>query len=111
MAAFLIATLTFEDKVAYQRYKRAFPAVFSRFDGRVFVADEQPLTIEGSVHADKVVILEFTDEAEAQRFVADPAYQAIAVDRQRGTRSLVWQVVSADSTPHGTAQEAPSRAR
>lgn len=92
---YLVATLNFVDQASYRRYERAFPAVFARFQARLLAADEQPITLEGSASVDKVVILEFANEAEAHRFVTDPDYKAISVDRQLGARCHVLQVAAA----------------
>ncbi len=89
MTVYSIAQLTFTDIDAYRRYQKAFPAVFARFNAKVLVADEAPVVLEGDWPRDKVVILAFPDEAEAQRFAASPDYQAIAKDRKAGADAVV----------------------
>lgn len=89
MAVYTIAQLRFTDIDAYRRYQRAFPRVFTRFRGRVLVADEAPRVLEGEWPRDKLVILEFPDEAEAQRFAADTEYREISKDRKAGTDGVV----------------------
>jgi uncharacterized protein (DUF1330 family) len=92
MPVYTIAQLQFTDLVAYRRYQRAFPAVFARFNARVLAADEAPTVIEGDWPRDKVVVLEFPDEAEAIRFRDDPGYREIARDRKAGADAVVLMV-------------------
>ena len=89
MPVYSIAQLKFTDIEAYRRYQKAFPAVFAKFNAKVLVADESPVVLEGDWPRDKLVILEFPDEAEARRFGASPEYQAIARDRKAGADAVV----------------------
>lgn len=92
MAAYLIAQLKFTDLAAYRRYQAAFPAVFRNHAGKVLAADEAPLVLEGEWPRDKVVVMEFADEAAAQAFATDPAYQEISKDRRAGSDAVVLLV-------------------
>lgn len=92
MTVYTIAHLKFKDIVAYRRYQQAFSAVFDRFNAKLLAADESPKVVEGEWSGDKVVMLAFSDEAEARRFHEDPEYQAIAVDRYAGADAIVLQV-------------------
>jgi uncharacterized protein (DUF1330 family) len=47
---------------------------------------------EGNWGRDKVVILEFPDDAAAQEFQTSPEYQEIAVDRKAGADAIVLTV-------------------
>jgi uncharacterized protein (DUF1330 family) len=89
MPVYSIAQLKFTDIEAYRRYQKAFPAVFAKFNAKVLVADEAPRVLEGDWPRDKIVILEFPDEAEAIRFGFSPEYQAIAKDRKAGADAVV----------------------
>ena len=92
MTVYTIAQLKFTDIDAYRRYQKAFPAVFAKFKGTVVAADEHPRVLEGQWPRDKVVILGFPDEAEAQRFSMSPEYQAIAKDRKAGADAVILLV-------------------
>jgi uncharacterized protein (DUF1330 family) len=89
MPVYSIAQLKFTDIEAYRRYQKAFPAVFAKFNAKVLVADEAPRVLEGDWPRDKIVILEFPDEAEAIRFGSSSEYQAIAKDRKAGADAVV----------------------
>jgi uncharacterized protein (DUF1330 family) len=89
MAFYIVSQMRFVDRATYDRYQSRFMGVFRQFKGQVLAADEHPSVVEGKWDAEKIVILEFPDEAEAGRFATSPEYQEIAVDRIKGTQSVV----------------------
>jgi uncharacterized protein (DUF1330 family) len=61
MTVYVVAQLKFIDRMAYDRYQAAFPAVFSGFEEQVLAADESPRVLEGKWPADKMVLLSFAN--------------------------------------------------
>jgi uncharacterized protein (DUF1330 family) len=47
MSVYIIAQLKFTKRELYDRYQARFFDVFRKFRGRVLVADEQPIVLEG----------------------------------------------------------------
>ena len=92
MTVYIIAQLKFTRRELYNRYQSRFADVFRKFRGKLLVADEHPVVVEGSWERDKVVIMEFPDEAAAQQFQTSPEYQEIAVDRKAGADAIVLTV-------------------
>ena len=92
MTIYIIAQLKFTRRELYNRYQSRFADVFRKFRGKLLVADEHPVVVEGSWERDKVVIMEFPDEAAAQEFQTSPEYQEIAVDRKAGADAIVLTV-------------------
>ena len=92
MSVYIIAQLKFTRRELYNRYQSRFADVFRKFRGKLLVADEHPVVVEGSWERDKVVIMEFPDEAAAQEFQTSPEYQEIAVDRKAGADAVVLTV-------------------
>jgi uncharacterized protein (DUF1330 family) len=92
MSVYVIAQLKFTRRELYDRYQSRFADVFRKFKGRVLVADEHPVVQEGDWGRDKVVILEFPDDAAAQEFQTSPEYQEIAIDRKAGADAIVLTV-------------------
>ena len=88
MTVYILAQLAFSDRAAYDRYQARFFSVFKRFNGRLLVADERPTVMEGNWERDKVVLMSFPDEAEAQRFSDDAEYLKISKDRTAGAETL-----------------------
>ena len=91
MPVFIVAQLKFTDRERYNRYLAKFSGVFRKFDGKVVAAAENPKVLEGDAGPDKIVVLEFPNEAAAQEFHNDPEYAEIALDRKGGTNGLVLQ--------------------
>ena len=85
MSIYIVTQQTFTDESRYRKYEAAFPAVFAKFKGKVLVADESPIVLEGDWSMNKVVILEFPSNADAKAFSTSPEYQAIQGDRLAGT--------------------------
>jgi len=92
MAVYVIAQLKFTQRDLYDRYKARFMDVFKKFDGKLLVADEDPVLLEGAWDRDKVVIMEFPDEIAAKTFRESPEYREIAVDRKAGADGIVLSV-------------------
>jgi len=92
MTVYIIAQLKFTRRELYNRDQSRFADVFRKFRGKLLVADEHPVVVEGSWERDKVVIMEFPDEAAAQEFQTSPEYQEIAVDRKAGAEAIVLTV-------------------
>ncbi|MCK1357678.1 DUF1330 domain-containing protein [Bradyrhizobium sp. 199] len=89
MSVYIIAQLKFKKREVYDGYQARFLGVFEKFNGKVLVADENPVVLEGEWPRDKVVLLEFPDKDSAQQFHESPEYQAIAVDRKAGADGIV----------------------
>ena len=85
MTVYVIAQIKFTKEELYRRYQARFFDVFKQFKGRLLVADEKPLVLDGAWLHDKVVVMEFPDQAEAERFLYSPAYEDISKDRIAGS--------------------------
>jgi uncharacterized protein (DUF1330 family) len=92
MAVYAIAQMRFTDREAYNRYMAGFMEVFQNYSGRVLANDESPQLLEGESDREKIVILEFPDEAEFRSWAGSPEYQEIAKDRYAGADSVVHLV-------------------
>lgn len=101
MSVYVIAQPRFTDVSAYRRYQQAFPAVFDRNRGLLLAADEAPVLLEGAPKPDKVVVLEFADEADAARLLHDPEYQRIGLNRKAGAEVIA---IIVRGTPPGTGR-------
>jgi len=91
MSVLVLAQLRFKDRGRYDRYLARFAGVFGKFRGRVIAADEHPRLLEGHDGPDKVVLLEFPDEAAATEFRNSAEYREISIDRKAGADALVLQ--------------------
>ena len=66
--------------------------VFKNYEGRVLVADESPLIVEGNWDGNKVVVVSFPDEASFRDWAESPEYLEIAKDRKAGAMSVILLV-------------------
>ena len=92
MTVYVIAQLKFTRRELYDRYQSRFMGVFRKFRGKLLVADEHPVVLEGEWPRDKIVIMEFPDAAAAEEFQTSPDYLEIAVDRKAGAEAIVLTV-------------------
>jgi uncharacterized protein (DUF1330 family) len=92
VSVYIIAQLKFTERERYDRYQSRFFGVFRNFRGKLLVADEHPVVLEGEWPRDKVVIMEFPDAEAAREFQESPEYQEIAIDRKAGADAVVLTV-------------------
>jgi uncharacterized protein (DUF1330 family) len=92
MSVYAIAQLWIHDPVAYGRYMDRFMDVFKNHKGRVLVADESPVILEGAWDGDKVVVVSFPDEASFRDWAESEDYLEIAKDRKAGAKSVILLV-------------------
>jgi uncharacterized protein (DUF1330 family) len=92
MSVYVIAQLKFTQREIYDRYQARFAEAFRKFKGRLLVADEQPQILEGPFERDKVVVLEFPDQAAATEFHESVEYAEIGPDRKAGADAVVLMV-------------------
>ena len=107
MTAYALAQLTIHDRHRYGRYVRRFGEVLARYGGTLLVADEHPEVREGEWHADKVVLIEFPDRSELDRWAGSAEYREIAEDRLAAATAtvLVLEGVSSRDRRAGTAAQ------
>jgi uncharacterized protein (DUF1330 family) len=80
MSVYAIAQLRIHDPLIYGRYVARFMDVFKNYKGRVLVADESPIIIEGKWDGHKVSFREWAES---------PEYLEIAKDRKAGANSVI----------------------
>lgn len=94
MAVYALAQLRIHDAERYGRYMNAFVAnyadVFGKFGEKLLAADTEPRVLEGAWwDRNKVVLMEFPDEAAFTAWATSPEYNKIAVDRVAGAEAVV----------------------
>ena len=97
MAVYALAQLRIHDRERYNRYMNNFVArftdVFGKFGGKMLAADEAPRVLEGDWwDRNKVVLMEFPDQAAFTAWATSPEYNEIAVDRKAGAEAVVLLV-------------------
>ena len=92
MSVYAIAQLWIHDRETYQRYVERFREVFKNYNGRLLVADENPVVVEGAWDGNKVVVISFPDQASFQEWAESPEYLEIAQDRKAAAKSVILLV-------------------
>src|SRR4029077_1679950 len=99
MSCYVLAQLTFKDLPTYRRYQAEFPAVMRQFKGRLLVADEAPVVLDGVWQKDKVVLIWFPDQAAYADWAGSEAYRRIAIDRVAGAETVSLLLRGIASSP------------
>ncbi|CDX35995.1 conserved hypothetical protein [Mesorhizobium plurifarium] len=82
MAAYMICTMRVHDPETYKKYTALTPATLKRYGGKFLTRGDPVTTCEGETFTDRMVILEFPDEATAQAWYNDTDYQAASKYRR-----------------------------
>jgi len=78
MPAYVVATMTVHDPETYRRYTDRTPSIVARHGGRFLTRGSDVATLEGEPFGQRMVLLEFPDEAAARAFYDDPDYQEVS---------------------------------
>jgi len=89
MSVYAIAQLWIHDPSTYGRYVERFMGVMKNHKGRVLVADEHPVVLEGVWDGSKIVVVSFPDEPSFREWANSPEYLEIAQDRKAGAKSVI----------------------
>jgi len=84
MSIFLFAQLEIHDRETYNRYMEAATPIFIREGVKIHAADDTPKSSSPEGHPDKVVLLEFRDDAHMKSFFALPDYIEAGKARDAG---------------------------
>jgi uncharacterized protein (DUF1330 family) len=85
MAAYVIATIQVTDPEAYPDYTKLSGPAIARYGGR-FVVRGGPLEVlEGSLEADRVVVIGFDTKEQAMMWWNSPEYEAAKSLRRRAS--------------------------
>lgn len=90
MAVYALAQLRIHDADRYGRYMSRFMPVLEKYNGKLLASDDAPRVLEGEWwDRNKVVLMEFADNAAFRAWATSPEYTEIAVDRKAGADAVV----------------------
>lgn len=104
MSVYAIAQLWIHDPARYGRYVDRFMDVMKNYQGRVLVADEHPVVLEGAWDGNKIVVVSFPDEPSFRAWAESPEYLEIAQDRKAGAKSVILLVKGISAGSQGGAK-------
>ena len=87
MSVFVLAKFSIHDQAGYARYVELATPIFMREGVKILANDVAPVPMTPDMAADKIVLLEFRDNAHMQSFFALPDYMA-AVERRNAASKL-----------------------
>jgi uncharacterized protein (DUF1330 family) len=85
MASYVIATICVTDPEAYVDYTKASSEAAAKYGARFLVRGGNMAMLEGSVEANRVVILEFETREKALAWWNSPEYEAAKQLRRRAS--------------------------
>jgi uncharacterized protein (DUF1330 family) len=82
MPAFIVATVTITDPVAFQEYARGINNLVEQFGGEYICRGAVTATLEGdSADGERVVVTRFPDRKSAEAYINSPTYLAAKAKR------------------------------
>jgi len=85
MSTFVLAHFIIHDQAGYDRYVALATPIFMREGVKILANDTAPVAMTPNMKADKIVLLEFRDDAHMTHFFALEDYNAAAVHRNKAS--------------------------
>lgn len=82
MPAYVIATINVTDPQQYEEYRRLAGIATAKYGGKFLARGGETALLEGSLDANRVVIVEYADLDTAKRFYDSPEYRAARAARE-----------------------------
>lgn len=98
MPAYFVCTMSIHDPETYRKYTALTPATLARHGGRFLTRGDAVKTVEGSIFTDRMVLIEFPDEASAMAWYHDADYQSAAEFRRLASAGRMLLQVGRDNT-------------
>ncbi len=92
MSTILVTLITFADRDEYAHYARMAGELFMREKVGIIVNDENPEVVAGQIEVDKVVVLEFRDDAHMAAVLGSEDYKKALVHREKAIRLRTMKV-------------------
>ena len=87
MKGYVLAFVDVEDPTSYSPYAAGVPATIAAYGGRYLVRNGKKEVREGTLPADRVVMLEFPSVEQAKAWYESEQYQALLPIRKRDRKS------------------------
>jgi len=86
MSVYFVAQIKIHDEAEYTKYLSEVDEVFDRFQGKYLAADTNPTVLEGKWNHERMVLIEFPDQAAFEEWYTSPEYQRILKHRLSGAK-------------------------
>jgi uncharacterized protein (DUF1330 family) len=108
MPAYVIAQMQVHDVETYRKYAMQVGPTVAPFGGRILLAADDAVVLEGTQPYRRIVIGEFPTVEAARQWYESPAYQAIQPLRAASSTGTVFitEGLAVPSTPSGAPKTA-----
>jgi uncharacterized protein (DUF1330 family) len=89
MPAYFVAQVKVADAEAFREYERGFFPTLKPFRGKMLIADNAPLSLEGEWPQGRTVVIEFESAEQAKQWYDSDAYQSISEVRRAHSESAM----------------------
>lgn len=84
---YVVVTELIRDPATLKRYAEQAVRTIQQYGGRVIVADDHPIVLEGQWHGSRTVVMEFDSVEAARRWYGSSEYQAVIALRHAAAES------------------------
>jgi len=95
MSAYVIAEIDVVDPAAYEDYRKQVLAVVTKYGGKFIVRGGKIEPKEGGWTPKRIVVVEFSSLAQAQKFYDSPEYAPLIKLRQKASKGKLILVEGA----------------
>lgn len=92
MKGYVLAFIDVDDPSSYAPYAAGAPATIATHDGKYLIRNGAKELREGTLPADRLVVLEFPSVAHARAWYETPEYQALVPIRQGASKGSLMIV-------------------
>lgn len=94
MPALVLVEITIHDPALYEAYKKLTPAAVAAYGGRFVVRGNPTESLEGDWHPQRLVVVEFSDVAQAKAWWDSDEYNEAKAIRQKAATTKMLVVES-----------------
>lgn len=87
MTVYAIVLVNITDREGFERYGQGYMDVWSKYDGQILAADENPTVIEGDWPYSRTVLLSFPSADALNLWYRSPEYQVLVQHRFQSSTS------------------------
>ena len=89
MPAYFVAQVKITNAESFREYERGFFPTLKPFGGKMLIADNAPLALEGEWPDGRTVVIEFESADQARNWYESEAYQSISEARRANSESTM----------------------
>ena len=96
MSSYFIAQIYIHDKNEYEKYLDGFDDIFTKYKGKVVVADDKSIVLEGKWQYSRIIVIRFPNDDEAKRWYFSTEYRELVKHRHKASNAIVLLATGRD---------------